>query len=508
MGDMGAGSGMLVVETIAKIRRAYFAQKKPIKAICREFRLSRKVVRKVIRSEATEFRYERGRQPLPRIDPWRDRLDGLLLANEGKPARERLTLIRIFEELRGLGYQGGYDAVRRYAQKWRVERGAATAEAYVPLSFAPGEAYQFDWSHEVVLINGTTVTVKVAHVRLCHSRMLFVRAYPRETQEMVFDAHNRAFAFFKGTCTRGIYDNMKTAVDSVFIGKDRQYNRRFLRMCGHYLVDPVACTPAAGWEKGQVENQVGVVRERFFTPRLRVASYDELNAWLLDRCVAYAKAHQHPEIAERTIWQAFEAERPQLVPISGAFDGFHAIQASVSKTCLARFDNNKYSVTSRAVGRPVEIQAYADRIVIRQDGAVVGEHRRCFGRGETIYDPWHYVPVLARKPGALRNGAPFKDWLLPASLERVRRKLKGSDDGDRQMVKVLSAVLTDGLIAVEAACAEALAGGVHSADVVLNILSRHRDPGLTPTILTPDALRLRHLPVADCARYDSLRRAS
>ena len=508
MGDMGAGSGMLVVETIAKIRRAYFAQKKPIKAICREFRLSRKVVRKVIRSEATEFRYERGRQPLPRIDPWRDQLDGLLLANEDKPARERLTLIRIFEELRGLGYQGGYDAVRRYAQKWRVERGAATAEAYVPLSFAPGEAYQFDWSHEVVLINGTTVTVKVAHVRLCHSRMLFVRAYPRETQEMVFDAHNRAFAFFKGTCTRGIYDNMKTAVDSVFIGKDRQYNRRFLRMCGHYLVDPVACTPAAGWEKGQVENQVGVVRERFFTPRLRVASYDELNAWLLDRCVAYAKAHQHPEIAERTIWQAFEAERPQLVPISGAFDGFHAIQASVSKTCLVRFDNNKYSVTSRAVGRPVEIQAYADRIVIRQDGAVVGEHRRCFGRGETIYDPWHYVPVLARKPGALRNGAPFKDWLLPASLERVRRKLKGSDDGDRQMVKVLSAVLTDGLIAVEAACAEALAGGVHSADVVLNILSRHRDPGLTPTILTPDALRLRHLPVADCARYDSLRRAS
>ena len=508
MGDMGAGSGMLVVETIAKIRRAYFAQKKPIKAICREFRLSRKVVRKVIRSEATEFRYERGRQPLPRIDPWRDRLDGLLLANEGKPARERLTLIRIFEELRGLGYQGGYDAVRRYAQKWRVERGAATAEAYVPLSFAPGEAYQFDWSHEVVLINGTTVTVKVAHVRLCHSRMLFVRAYPRETQEMVFDAHNRAFAFFKGTCTRGIYDNMKTAVDSVFIGKDRQYNRRFLRMCGHYLVDPVACTPAAGWEKGQVENQVGVVRERFFTPRLRVASYDELNAWLLDRCVAYAKAHQHPEIAERTIWQAFEAERPQLVPISGAFDGFHAIQASVSKTCLARFDNNKYSVTSRAVGRPVEIQAYADRIVIRQDGAVVGEHRRCFGRGETIYDPWHYVPVLARKPGALRNGAPFKDWLLPASLERVRRKLKGSDDGDRQMVKVLSAVLSDGLASVEAACAEALAGGVHSADVVLNILSRHRDPGPSATILTPDALRLQHLPIADCARYDSLRRAS
>ena len=109
MGDVGAGTGMLVVETIAKIRRAYFAQKKPIKAICREFRLSRKVVRKVIRSEATEFHYERWRQPLPRIDPRREELDAMLLVNEGKPARERLTLIRIFEELRGLGYEGGYD---------------------------------------------------------------------------------------------------------------------------------------------------------------------------------------------------------------------------------------------------------------------------------------------------------------------------------------------------------------------------------------------------------------
>jgi len=128
------------------------------------------------------------------------------------------------------------------------------------------------------------------------------------------------------------------------------------------------------------------------------------------------------------------------VQITGPFDGFHATQASVSKTCLVRFDNNKYSVASRAVGRPVEIQAYADRVVIRQDGAIVGEHQRRFGRGETSYDPWHYVPVLARKPGALRNGAPFKDWLLPASLERVRRKLKGSDDGDRQMAQILATV--------------------------------------------------------------------
>ena len=337
--------------------------------------------------------------------------------------------------------------------------------------------------------------------------MMFVRAYPRESQEMVFDAHERAFAFFKGACARGIYDNMKTAVDTVFVGKDRQYNRRFLQMCSHHLVEPVACTPASGWEKGQVENQVGLVRERFFTPRLRFKSYAELNAWLLDRCLSHAKAHPHPEWPDRTIWEVFEEERPRLIPYSGRFDGFHALPASVSKTCLVRFDNNKYSVNASAVGRPVEIHAYADRVVIRQDGRIVAEHERSFGRGKTVYDPWHYVPVLARKPGALRNGAPFKDWLLPGALERIRRKHAGSDEGDRQIVKILAAVLIDGLSEVEAACSQALSEGVHSADVVLNILARRRDPGPAATIMTPANLHLAHMPVADCARYDALRSA-
>ena len=292
---------MLIVETIARIRREHFIKGKTIKEIARDLKVSRNTVRKVLRSGETSFEYERVVQPRPKLGRWAAELDGLLAGNAAKAAREQLTLIRIFEELRGRGYDGGYDAVRRYARRWSKEHGQSTAAAYVPLSFAPGEAYQFDWSHEVVLLNGVTVIVKAAHVRLCHSRMLFVRAYPRETQEMVFDAHDRAFALFKGTCGRGIYDNMKTAVETIFVGKGRLYNRRFLQMCSHYLVDPVACTPASGWEKGQVENQVGLVRERFFTPRLRFKTLDELNDWLLDKCIAYAKAHRHPELPEQTV---------------------------------------------------------------------------------------------------------------------------------------------------------------------------------------------------------------
>jgi transposase len=499
---------MLTVETIGRIRRAFFVQGKTIKEIVRELRVSRNTVRKIVRSGRTDAEYEREIQPRPRLGRWTSVLEELLAANARLSGREQLTLIRIFEELRGRGYEGGYDAVRRYARTWSVAHGQTLASAYVPLSFEPGEAYQFDWSHEVVLLSGMPLTVKAAHVRLCYSRLPFVRVYPRETQEMVFDAHDRAFALFKGTCRRGIYDNMKTAVEAICVGKERRYNRRFLQMCSHYLIDPVACTPAAGWEKGQVENQVGFARERFFTPRLRFKGYEEINGYLLDRCIAYARSHRHPELPDRTIWEAFEQERPQLVPYAGRFDGFHAVPASVSKTCLVRFDNNRYSVCADAVGRPVEVHAYAERLVIRQDGRLVAEHPRCFGRGHTIYNPWHYVPVLARKPGALRNGAPFKDWVLPAAMERVRRRLGTASDGNRQMVDILTAVLTDGLPAVEAACAEAIAHGVHSADVVLNILARQRDPGPTATIHTPAALALRHAPRSDCARYDRLRRSS
>ena len=164
-GMKGAWIGMLVVETVAKIRRAYSVPGKAIKAICRELHVSRKVVRKVLRSEATEFHYEREEQPLPRLGRWLEELEQLLSANEAKPSRERLTLIRVFEQLRGRGYEGGYDAVRRYARGWQRDRASTSVGAYVPLSFAPGEAYQFDWSHEIVLINGTTVTAKPANVQ-------------------------------------------------------------------------------------------------------------------------------------------------------------------------------------------------------------------------------------------------------------------------------------------------------------------------------------------------------
>ncbi len=498
---------MLVVETVVRIRREHAAGK-PIKAIARDLKVSRKVVRKSIRAPEAAFSYHRTVQPLPKIGPFEERLICLLEENELRPRRDRLRLTRVHDLLLREGYEGSYDAVRRYAARWRVDRregpGDATA-AFVPLTFRPGEAYQFDWSHEDVEIAGTPLRVKVAHVRLCASRAIYVRAYPRESQEMVFDAHARAFAFFGGVPTRGIYDNMKTAVDAVFVGKARTFNRRFLIMADHYMVEPTACTPASGWEKGQVEQQVQTVRGRLFQPRLRFASLAELNGWLEAECLRWAELRPHPEGEGITVAQAWALERSSLQPMLTPFDGFYESEHAVSGTCLVSFDRNRYSVMAKAARRTVQVRAYADQIVVRCGGEVVAQHARFFGRDRTIYDPWHYLPVLARKPGALRNGAPFVDWALPPALTRLRRRLGAGDEGDRRFVRVLACVQDDGLEAVEAAVSEALEAGAASDDVILNILARRREPPRPEAITTSQALALKHAPMADCARYDLLR---
>ena len=504
---------MIGVDLIGGIRRAYFEQRWPIKEIVRRLAVSRATVRRVIRSQKTEFKYERGVQPVPKLGEWVAVLSEMLEKEARLPRRERRSTQRLFEELRGRGYDGAHDSVHRFVRAWREERARVPAQAFVPLSFAPGEAYQFDWSHETITLQGLPVVIKAAHMKLSHSRMPFVRAYFRETQELVFDAHDKAFAFLGGVCRRGIYDNssralrvdMKTAVEAIFVGKARQYNRRFLQMCSHHLIEPVACTPAAGWEKGQVENQVGALRDQLFRPKPRVASLVELNAWLADQCIAFAQRTGHPEFKGRTIWEVFQDERSSLMELRGPFDGFVEKAVRATTTCLIMADHNRYSVDARAAGRMVLVRSHAERIVVLCNDAVVAEHPRQFRRDQVVYDPWHYLPVLMRKPGALRNGAPFKDWDLPPALAQVRAKLKQHADGDRQFVKVLGAVPEHGLGAVEAACAEALAAGIASGDVILAVLARQRQPPAPPSITTPDALRLKIEPAADCGRYDSIR---
>ena len=498
---------MLTVETIRKIRLYVHRDGKSIRQTAKDLHLSRNTVRKAIRSGGTSFEYERSNQPRPKLGPFIKKLEGYLEEDEHLPKKLRRTAQILFEELQLNGYDGGYDSVRRYVQRWRKDHKTLSKEVFIPLTFEPGEAFQFDWSHEWVEIGGNRSKVKVAHLRLCHSRHFLCIAYPRETQEMVFDAHIRAFEFFGGVCKKGIYDNLKTVVNKILGGKERNFNSRFTQLCSHYLFEPISCTPGAGWEKGQVENQVGLARRRFFTPKIKIGNFRELNEILKENCIKWAKSHKHPTFSDKTVWEVYTEEKPYMINLPPSFDGYAERPARVTPSSLVTYDRNRYSVDCSQVGKIIQIRVYADRIVIVSDGRVIGEHERHFGRNKTIFDPWHYVPALERKPGALRNGAPFKDWKLPKAMEKVLNRLQNRfSDWDRQFVAILNAVPFYGLEAVNQACQEALNMRAVSKEVVLNVLSRDQDQDSAPDVGIPPHLMLKQDPTADCRRYECLLR--
>jgi transposase len=496
---------MLTVDTVLKVRLAGKRDGQSVRGVARKYRLSRNTVRRYLRSDEVPPKYQRREEVKPKLGPFLADLEQLLAEEGERPPRERRSALLLFEELQRRGYQGAYDSVRRQVRDWKAER-RGSSEVFIPLHFAPGEAFQFDWGEETLVLGGRTTKVSLAHVRLCHSRLPICIAYVRESLEMVMDAHAQAFAFFGGVCRRGIYDNMKTVVTKILLGKERTFNPRFLGMAAHYLFEPVACTPAAGWEKGQVENQVGVARRRFLAGRRRFEDLADLNQFLLWECLAWAKTQPHPEDQTRTIWEVYEQEeRPQLIRMERPFDGFVERDVRVSTTSLVAFDRNHYSVDSAKGRRTAQVRSYADRVVIVSHGEVIGAHPRHFGRGKAVYDPWHYLPVLDRKPGALRNGAPFQDWELPASIQTLWRVFQARPGGDREFVDLLNAIKTHGGAAVERAAAEAIALGAISFDVVFNLLSRQTEEPPPPLAEhLPEHLQLHHLPRADCSRYDQL----
>jgi transposase len=495
---------VLFMDFIAEIRRRHFISDESISSIALSLNLSRTTVRKHLKT-IEEPVYQRKNQSFPKLGEFQERLKQWLETESQLPKKQRRTAQRLFEGLQAEGYRGAYDSVQRYVKHWKIEQKMtpAATKAFIPLAFPPGETCQFDWSEEFVELGGIGRKIKVGHFRLSYSRKMFVVAYPCETQEMVLDAHNKAFVFFGGVPLRMVYDNPKTIVDTVFVGKERKFNRRFLTLANHYLFEPVACTPAAGWEKGQVENQVGNVREWLFTPRARFADFNELNAWLEQRCEELAE-RQHPTEKTRTIAECFSEEQLLLRPITAQFDGYVEHLLRVSSTCLVRLDRNHYSAPAVWVGKVVSVRVTADRLRLVADSDIIAEHARCFGRDKFIFNPWHYLPVLERKPGALRHGAPFQDWDLPVSIQLVRDRLWKQPKGDKAFVDVLLMAKEAGLEAMETACELTIETGIIHASVVINELRRLLEPPRVKTLTAAFSLSLREEPSADCSRYDSL----
>jgi transposase len=510
-GFLPENPGVLKMDIIAEIRRRYHIDNESVTSLAKTFNLSRPTIRKHIKT-VEEPVYQRQNQPHPKLGLFHEQLEAWLEQEAHFPRKQRRTAQRLYECLQVEGYRGSYTVVQRYVKRWKKKRASSPTvkQAFVPLAFPVGETCQFDWSQETVLLGGVAQTIKVAHFRLSYSRQMFVVAYPRETQEMVLDAHSKAFVFFGGVPKRMVYDNLKTVVDAIFVGKERRFNRRFLTLANHYLFEPVACTPESGWEKGQVENQVGNIREWLFTPMAKFEDFAALNAWLATRCLELA-GRSHPEQSSRTIADCFAEEQPLLMPVTASFDAYVEEAKRVSQLCLIRIDRNRYSVPAEWANTVVSVRLTANRVRMVAEGQTIAEHSRRFGRDQLVCDPWHYLPVLEKKPGALRHGAPFQTWDLPVSIKVVRDRILKQDKGDRAFVDLLLMARSlgdSGLETLEVACDLTLQTGVMSAAIVLNEMRRLTEAAKPkPLHDTPSTPTLTLEPLADCSRYDTLRSA-
>ncbi|MBX9793053.1 MAG: IS21 family transposase [Burkholderiaceae bacterium] len=494
------------MEMIGKIRRMYFRDHLSLHEITKRTGMARNTVRTWIRKPTAKVapQYTRQRQP-GKLTPFHATLEQALKADSFRAKHNRRTAKALFEQIQAEGYAGGYSAVTDFVRAWRGKAGK-TPQGFVPLQFALGEAFQFDWSEEHLLIGGVYRKILAAHTKLCASRAFWVVAYPSQGHEMLFDAHARSFAALGGVPRRGIYDNMKTAVDKVLKGKGRIVNARFSVMCAHYLFDPDFCNVASGWEKGVVEKNVQDSRRRIWleAQSVQFSSFDALNVWLAERCRALWEELKHPEFKALSIAEMLEQERLEMMPMPTPFDGYVEHWASVSSTCLITVASNRYSVPCEWSRHRVSVRLYSNQVVIVVDDAIVARHERLLAEHQVSFDWQHYVPLISRKPGALRNGAPFAE--MPTALLRLKQGLLRRNGGDKVMAQVLATVPIAGLDAVLVAVELVLESGVLSIEHILNVVARLTEPPAATSAETQ--LKLGEEPQANTERYDQLRATS
>lgn len=493
------------MEMFGKIRRMHYRDKYSYSEIARRTGLSRNTIKKWLRQpEGTTPKYQRD-EAEKKIAPYAAYLNQALEADTHRPKRDRRTAKRLCEEIRTQGFAGDYSRVTEFVRDWHSGLGERrVGTAFVPLKFELGEAFQFDWSEEGLMIGGVYRRLQVAHLKLCASKAFVLMAYPSQGHEMLFDAHTRAFAELGGIPKRGIYDNMRTAVDKVGKGKERTINARFAALASHYLFDPDFCNVASGWEKGIVEKNVQDSRRRIWidAQQEHFSSFLELNLWLLARCRALWAEIRHPQYQELTVLEVLELEREHMMPMPAWFDGYIESQHKVSSTCLVAVAKNRYSVPCEFAGQRISARLYPDRVDLVAGDIIIASHLRQLNAKQVCYDWQHYIPILERKPGALRNGAPFAD--LPEALQQLRREMLKREQGDKIMSRVLSAVPIHGLEAVLVAVELVLESGVLSAEHIENVLSRIRHPEVV-SLTVETALIIKEAPLADTRRYDHLR---
>jgi len=416
---------MIKVDQKERIRRAYYVERKSIRAIAREFGHSRRTVKKAIES-AEEGQYTlKKERAAPVLGEYKERIEELLRENEQLPAKQKYSGPKIYEVVKGEGYEGSESGVLCYLTK--VRKGHKKPKVFLPLEYDPGVDAQVDWGEAQVILKGEAKTVQLFVMRLCYSRRIFVMVFPSQKQESFFAGHVAAFKHFEGVPHRLTYDNLKAAVSKVLKGRNREEQKSFVTFCSHYLFERRYCGPGQGHEKGGVEHGVGYARRNFMVPLPQGNSYEELNEQLRQACLK--DDHRRVARQERTIKEMWQEERFLLrSQPEQAYDCCQQKVARLNPYGQVVLETNRYSVPVEQAEKEVRVKLYPFRVKIygSQQGEAIAVHPRCYEREQDIFDPLHYLGLLARRPGALEHAKPIREWReqWPAVYEQLLRRLQ------------------------------------------------------------------------------------
>ncbi len=461
---------MLTVVDYERIRREVKVEGASQREVAREFGHSRKTVRKALEHSSPPGYQREAPYPRPAVEPVQGIIDAWMEQDRGRPRKQRHTATRIWQRLREeYGYAGSESAVRRYVAARKATR---EGEVFLPLVFDPGEEAQVDWGEAWAVIGGKECKVHLFCMRLAYSRASYVRAYERMVQEAFLDGHVRGFAHFTGVPHRLAYDNLKSAVISVGKGAERTLHPRFLQLRSHYLFRSRFCNVASGNEKGHVENLVKYAQRTLMTPIPQVADLGELNHLLEEGC---RRSLQEP--AARTGWtrgEMFQEESMRLIPLPVTpFGACREISTIPTKQALVRFEGNDYSVPVEWALHPCVVRAYVERVAIVADGKEIASHGRSWEEGEFVLDPYHYLPLLERKPGSLDNARPFKGEPWGPQFARMRSELeyRYGGEGTRRYVRILLLMAERPVEEVRQAVQVCVDRGAFSDEAVRGMLS-------------------------------------
>ncbi|WP_218776529.1 IS21 family transposase [Brevibacillus brevis] len=463
---------MLQMANYEFIRKQHFVLGKSIRQISRETGYSRQVIRKALTTTEIPMYKLSKLKPKPVIESVQSIILEWLRQDEQAPPKQRHTAKRIFQRLVDeYGFTGGESTIRRYVRQLRV----SPPKAYVPLEFPPGKFAQFDWGEVDILLFGKQVTVQVFCLRCTYSRKIFVQTFFHQKQEALLQGHVNAFEFLGAVPHTIVYDNLKTAVKKILEGKNREEQERFTQLRAHYLFESYFCEPAKGNQKGQVENLVKMVKQQFFTPMPSVASLDELNDWLLQKCLSYEDTRVPRSTI--TVGEAFIQDKECMLPLpSYPLECYRMVPVKSNSLSLVTFEQNAYSVPVSYASKELVCRVYADDLAIYHNGELIATHQRCFEKGKEIFNYDHYLDLLLIRPGSVLYARPLQKAKLPEIYHQFLDKCKQRSAGIKDFIRILLLHREFEPSLVEDTLRESAQNGIFQYDAVRQLLLQRTIP--------------------------------